>query len=276
MVWLDTKRVFAYAANGKASILSGDRLDAIDKQFSVPHADTVTRAVLRDDGRVVVITSDGLVLVDPKNGEAEQTGLDATAVTTDGAYAVNLTTGDGQKDSTTVKIIDVASRQTIEKPIEGTILSFVEHTGGMLALLRQVGAGRGDTDVLMLDPRDGVTRSVKPLGDLSALTSQDVVSSTDAVFADEAVEIGLYSLRSDLRLNLIPTESGHRAFNAIGLNRDGTTLVVASQASQTVSRVPVTPAAWSTLACKVAGRQLHPDELGRIAESTAGLIVGCR
>ncbi len=92
---------------------------------------------------------------------------------------------------------------------------------------------------------------------------------------DEAVEVGLYSLRDGLRLSLIAVESGHRAFNALGLNRDGTVLVVASQSTQDVLRVPVTADAWSALACKSAGRQLHPGELESIVESTNGLTPGC-
>jgi hypothetical protein len=224
---------------------------------------------------VVVLTDHGLILVDPDTGKADETGIKAVAVTTDGTYAVDLTTEDRQKNSSAVDIIDVASGHTVKKSIEGTLLSFVERTGGMLALLRHVDGGSVDTEVLMLDPRDGTTRSVEPLGDLSAATSSDLVSSADAIYADEAIGIGLYSLRNDLRLSLIPTESGHRAFNALGVNRDGTALVVASQSSQEVMRVPVTADAWSTLACKFAGRQLHPGELGTIAESTAGLTAGC-
>jgi WD40 repeat protein len=275
MVWLDPKRVFAYAANGNGWILAGDQLDVIEKELSLPRFDTVTRAVLRDDGRVVLVTEHGLVLVDPDTGEAAETGFKAVAVTTDGTYAVNLTPEKGNENSTVVEIIDVASGKKLEEHIDGPLLSFVEHTGGTLALLRQVGNRAEDTEVVTLDAHDGTLRSVEPLGDLSAATSPELVSSADAIFVDEAVEIGLYSLRNDLRLSLIPVESGHRAFNALGLNRDGTTLVVASQSTQDVLRVPVTADVWSTLACKAAGRQLHPGELESIVKSTDGLTPGC-
>ncbi len=76
-------------------------------------------------------------------------------------------------------------------------------------------------------------------------------------------------------MSLIPVVSGHRAFNALGLNRDGTTLVVASQSTQDVLRVPVTADAWSALACEAAGRQLRPGELDSIVKSTDGLTPGC-
>jgi hypothetical protein len=174
-----------------------------------------------------------------------------------------------------VEIIDVASGRRVKKLIDGPLLDFVEHTDGNLALLRRVGGSSAETEVLLLDPRDGTVRSVEPLGDLSAATSPELVSSAGAVFVDEAVEIGLYSLRNDLRLSLIPVESGHRAFNALGLSRDGTILVVASQSTQDVLRIPVTADAWSALACKSAGRQLNRGELESIVKSTDGLAAGC-
>ena len=74
-------------------------------------------------------------------------------------------------------------------PIDGALLSFVEHTDGKLALLRRVGGRSVDTEVLLLDPHDGTLRSVEPLGDLSAATSPALVSSADAVYVDEAVEM---------------------------------------------------------------------------------------
>ena len=275
MVWLDAKRVFAYAANGKGWILAGDQLNVIEREFSLPDVGTVTSTVLRDDGTVVLVTEHGLVLVNPDTGEAVETGLNAVAVATDGTYAVNFTPENGQENSTAVEIIDVASGQRVKKVIDGPLLNFVEHTDGNIALLRRVGGRSGDTEVVLLDPHDGTVRSVEPLGDLSAATSDEVVSSADAVYVDEAVEIGLYSLRNDLRLSLIPVESGHRAFNFLGLNRDGTILVVASQSAQSVLRVPVTADAWSALACKSAGRQLHPGELESIVKSTDRLTPGC-
>lgn len=275
MVWLDAKRVFAYAANGDGWILTGDQLDVIEREFSLP-VGTATRAVLRDDGRVVLVTEHGLVLVDPDTGEAVETGLNAVAVATDGTYAVNFTPESEHENSTAVEIIDVASGQRVKKLIDGpALMNFVEHTDGNVALLRRVGGTSVDTEVLLLDPHDGTVHSVEPLGDLSAATSPELASSADAVFVDEAVEIGLYSLRNDLRLSLIHVESGHRAGNALGLNRDGTILVVASQSTQDVLRVPVTADAWSTLACKSAGRQLHPGELESIVKSTDGLTAGC-
>ena len=86
----------------------------------------------------------------------------------------------------------------------------------------------------------------------------------------------MYSLRDDLQLSLIPVESGHRSINALGLNRDGTMLVVADEAGQTVLRVPVKADAWSGLACKMAGRTMKPGELENVVDSAAGLVPGCR
>ncbi len=150
----------------------------------------MTRAVLRDDGRVVLVTEHGLVLVDPDTGEAVETGVNAVDVTTDGTYAVNFTPGNGQENSTAVEIIDVASGKKLEEHVEGQLLSFVEHTGGELALLRHGGGNPVDTELLLLDAHDGTLRSVEPVGDLSASTSPELVSSADAVYVDEAVEIG--------------------------------------------------------------------------------------
>ncbi len=47
MVWLDEERVFAYASDGEGWILTGDQLDVIEREFSLPDVGTVTRAVLR-------------------------------------------------------------------------------------------------------------------------------------------------------------------------------------------------------------------------------------
>jgi len=275
MVWLDEERIFAYAPTGKGRILSGDRLDVIEREFSLPDVGTVTRAVVRDDGRVVLVTERGLVLVDPATGAAVETGLKAVAITTDGAFAVNFTQQSGKENSTAAEIIDIASGQRVTEPVDGVLLDFVEHTDGNIALLRRTDDRSGSTDVLLLDPHDGTLRSAEPLGDLSAATSPELASSAQAVFVDEAVEVGLYSLRDALRLSVIAVESGHRAFNALGLNRDGTVLVVASQSTQDVLRVPVTADAWSALACKSAGRQLRQGELESIVESTNGLTRGC-
>jgi hypothetical protein len=273
-VWLDAQRVFA-DAKGRARILTGDRLDVIEKEFPLPDVGAVTSDVVRDDGRVVLVTERGLVLVDPRTGEVVETGLKATAITTDGSYAVNVTPQNGQETSTAVEIIDVSSGQRVETRVDGAPPDFVEHTDNNLALVRHVSATSTKMEVLLVDPHNGTVRSVKPLGDLSAATSNEMVWSADAVFVDEAVEIGMYSLRNYARLNLIPVESEHRAFNALGLNRDGTILVVASQSTQDVLRIAVTADAWSTLACKSAGRQLHPGELESIVKSTDGLTPGC-
>ena len=275
MVWLDEERVFAYAANGDGWILTGDQLDVIEREFSLPDVGTVTRTVLRDDGRVVLVTEHGLVLVDPDTGEAVETGLNAVAVATDGTYAVNFTPENGQENSTTVEIIDVASGQRRQEAHRRRTAELRRthrwQACPSQARRRQVCGHRGA--VTRPARRHASLRRTarRPLG----ATSPELVSSADAVYVDEAVEIGLYSLRNDLRLSLIPVESGHRAFNALGLNRDGTMLVVASQSTQDVLRVPVTADAWSALACKSAGRQLHPGELESIVKSTDGLTPGC-
>ncbi len=275
MVWLDPERLFAYANNGEAWILTGDRLEVTEKEYSLPAVSNVTRTVLRDDGRVVLVTERGLILVDPSTGQAVETGRNAVAITTDGTYAVNFAAENEQENATTVEIIDVASNQSVETQIDGTLLNFVEHTDGNLALVKDVGGNDSvDKQVLVLSPKDGTLRSVRPL-DQAGATSSTLVSSPDALFVDEAVEIGLYSLRDDVRLSLIPVESGHRSINALGLNRDGTTLVVANEATQSFLRVPVTADAWSGLACEAAGRTLKPGELEKTVDSTNGLVAGC-
>ena len=176
MVWLGPERLFAYAPNGEAWILTGDRLEVTERSFSLPELSNVTQTVLRDDGTVVLVTERGLVLVDPDKGQAVETGLSAVAVTTDGTYAVNFAEENGQENSTTVEIIDVASRQTVKTNIDGFLLNYVEHTDGNLALFRDVGGQGGgmasaETEVLLVSPDDGTLRSVEPVGDRAGATS---------------------------------------------------------------------------------------------------------
>ena len=77
-----------------------------------------------------------------------------------------------------MEIIDVASRQTVKTNIDGSLLNYVEHTDGNLALFRDVGGQGGgmasaETEVLLLSPDDGTLRSVEPLGDRAGATSSD-------------------------------------------------------------------------------------------------------
>ena len=282
MVWLDSDRVFAYATtNGVGWILTGDQLDVIERKFSLPKVEgAVTRTVLRDDGTVVLVTEHGLVLVNPDTGEAEETKLNADAVTADGAYAVNFATENGRQNSTTVEIIDVSTRQVVKTVhVEGALAYFVEHTEGNLTLLRAAGGGTesGDTELLSVNPRDGTLASVKPLGTPVEPNASVYwgVSSSDALLVKETGEIRLYSLHDASGLRLIPIEHEFQEFNSLGLSRDGRTLIIASQPLGKVFRVPVTTEAWSALACKSAGRQLKPDELRSVVNSTDGLVPGC-
>lgn len=274
MVWLDPDRVFVYStASGTGSILSGDGLDAVDRSFALPRIEAaVTRAAVRDDGTVALLTGQGLVLADPDAGTGELTGLAADALSADGAYAVGLT---GEGTSTRVEIMDVSARRVVTTVrIDGALAPFVEHRDGALTLLRVEG---GDAAVLTVRPGDGSTGSLPQRITVALAPDEPVraVSSSDELFVKETGEIARYSLVDGSRLGLFPIESEFQAFNALALNRDGTDLVVASQPLGMVFRVPVTADAWSAMACGAAGRALAPGELAAVVESADGLAVGC-
>ena len=258
------ERLFAYAPNGEAWILAGDHLDVTEKGLLLT-TDNVTQTVLRDDGTVVLVTERGLVLVDPDKGQAVETGLSAVAVFADGTYAVNFTGENGRRGtSTTVEIIDIASRRThfVKQTCRQLPVEFTSSTptatsrplSGTSAVRGAASRLRAETEVLLVSPDDGTLRSPwRPVGDRAGATSSDRWSRRPTPSSgDDAVGIGMYSLRDDvLQLSLIPVASGHRSINALGLNRDGTSLVVANEASQAILRVPVTATAWSGLACGI-------------------------
>lgn len=276
VMWLDENRVLAYGPDGDGAVRSGERLEVVEREFALPQAEWITRMVLRDDGRAVAVTDRGLVVVDPQSGRVEEPGgRTAVAVSSDGTVAVDFRRGGVPGDAASIDIIDVGSGRVVTGDVDGPLLPFVEHIGGAVSLLRNVGGCYSKVEVLQVDSHSGTERSARLLGDLSAARSDEWVSSADALFVDETVVVASYSLRDDLRLRLIPVEPGHRTYNLVGLNRDGSILVLASQATQRVTRIPVTPDAWSRIACESAGRSIRPGELERIVKSAADVEPGC-
>ena len=275
MVWLDRDHVFAYdTVAGKAWILSGDKVDQIDKRMSLPPIGEAIRTVLLGDGTVALAAESKLVFVDPDTAQVSTADANADTITSDGAYAVGFEPS-SPSGPTTVKIVDVKSLKTIQSvQVDGTLLNFAEHSDGALRLLREVGAGDTpiDTELLALSLRDGTLRSVGRLG--TAIIPERVASTSDNLYAEGAGEIVAYSLHDATQLSLIPVRSAPRAPNGVGVSPDGRTLVVESTPAQAILRLPVSPDAWVTRACETAGRPITGEDLESIA-SKDGLVAGC-
>ncbi len=140
MVWLDRDHVFAYdTVTGNAWILSGEKVDRVDKHMSLPAVGKAARAVLLDDGRVALAAEGKLVFVDPDTGEARIADANADMLTSDAAYAVGFETPSPNGPSTTVQIVDTESLKIIHSvEVDGTLLNFAEHTDDALTLLREI------------------------------------------------------------------------------------------------------------------------------------------
>ena len=276
MVWLDRDRVFAYdTVAGNAWILSGEKIDRVDKHMSLPAVGKTARVVLRDDGTVALAADGKLVFVDTEKGEARIADANADTLTFDSAYAVGFETRSGSGPSTTVQIVDTESLKIVRSvEVDGTLLNFAEHTGDALTLLREIPTGETsvDTEVLALSLGDGTARSIGRLR--GEIYPPETASTSDYLYDARGGHLVLYSLRDASQMNLIPVSSAPRAPVGVGIGPDAKTVVVESAAAQAILRVPGTPEAWATLACDTAGRPLTAQDLESIATKD-GLVAGC-
>lgn len=276
LAWLDEQRVFAYSPDkGTGWILHGDNLNEVDRHFDLPSFEEVTQVARRFDGSLVVIADETLVTIDPESGDFSVADPGADVVTPNGAYAVDFVPSAEEGKSTTVKVIDTENSQIVKSvEVEGTLLKFAAHTGDAVTLLRDVKRGKASVDTEMLRlPLDGDdVSSVGRLGDV--IYAQNVTATSDNLYVEQNGVIGMYWLSDASRLGLLPVKSAVRSYNGVGVTPDAKTLVVASETTQTVMRVPVTADAWADLACGQAGRTLRKDDLSGVT-STDGLTAGC-
>ena len=250
MVWLDRDHVFAYdTVTGNAWILSGEKVDHVDKQMSLPAVGKAARTVLLDDGRVALTAEGKLVFVDPGTGEARIADAGADTLTSDAAYAVGFETP-SPSGRTTVQVVDTASLKIIHSvEVDGTLLNFAEHTGDALTLLREIGDGvtAVDTEVLALSLRDGAVRSIGRLR--GEIYPPETASTSDYLYDARGGRLVSYSLHDASQMNVVPVSSAPRAPVGVGVAADGRSVVAESPAGQAILRVPGTPEAWATLAC---------------------------
>ena len=276
MVWLDRDHLFAYdTVTGKAWVLSGEKIDHVDKQMSLPAVGKATRAVLLDDGTVALTAEGKLVFVDPDTAEARIADAKADMITSDAAYAVGFETPSPSGQSTTVQIVDTESLKIIHSvEVDGSLLNFAEHTGDALTLLREIGDDDTpvDTEVLALSLRDGTVRSIGRLR--GEIYPPETASTSDYLYDARGGQLVLYSLRDSTQLNLMPVSSAPRAPVGVGISPDGKTVIVESAAAQAILRLPATPEAWATLACETAGRSITAQDLESVA-TRDGLVAGC-
>jgi MTH538 TIR-like domain (DUF1863) len=273
-IWLDNDRLFVYSTRGHGWILHGDQLDAVDRSFDLPRGKDVTQLALQYDGSIMATSGGALFRVDPAGVRYALADIAATALAPGGGYAVKI--GKPQDGKTAVKVIDTEGFRVIrEITVDGKLLNFVANNAGQLALLRAVGTGNKvvNTELLSLDLQHGTVRTVGMLG--TAISAEAVVATGDALFAEENGAIAMYSLRDGSELQLLPVRSAKRAWNALGLTGDGATLVIASEPSKAVLRLPITGDAWVSRACKAAGRGLEKSDLDGVVASMNGLVPGC-
>lgn len=271
-LWVDDTRLLLWSEDGRGWLLGGDNLTTIEGTLAFP---AVTAAALRDDGSVVLLANGAVQSMDTGTWEIGAESVPADALTADGAYAVRTSPSAG--GPTEVEVHDTTTfKSIITTLVDGRLAAFAEHVGpGRLALLRFVDDGV-DTELLSLDLGDGTVTTVGRLGLSEETLRINVASAGTALAVEESGEIGLYSLQDASRLSLVPVTSGVRVWNALGFNRDGSALVIASEPQQELLRVRVTSEAWSELACTAAGRALGEEELARaVGGSVDGLRRGC-
>ena len=280
-VWLDDQRLFAYAPRiGTGLILGGDDLDQIAR-FTLPQLDnaTTSQAALRADGKVVVVAHETLVVIDPDTGSDEVLMPPATAVSSNGAYAIHLPSQQDPDGVNRVEVMDTFTGETVAAAdIEGRIFEFVAHIGSGVTLLRsaqsQTWSG-DDTEVLAMDLRDSSVRPVGRLGQRLFDGRYTVGHGTD-LYAEKSGMSVRYDLTDASALDIVPVDSAVKAWNGIGVSADGRTLLVASEPNQTMMRLPVSADQWSDIACRAAGRVATADDLQNVVSSLDGLHLGCR
>jgi WD40 repeat protein len=275
LVWLDRDHVFAYdTVTGNAWVLSGEKVDRVDKHMILPAVGKTTSTVLLDDGRVALAAEGKLVFVNPDTGEARIADAGADTLTSDAAYAIGFEIP-SPSGRTPVQIVDTDSLKTVHSvEVDGTLLNFAEHTGDDLTLLREVRDGETvvDTEVLALSLNDGTVRAIGRLR--GEIYPPETASTSDYLYDARGGQLVSYSLRDASQMNLVPVNYAPWAPVGVGIAADGTSVVVESPAAQTILRVPGTPEAWVTLACQKAGRSLIAQDLESIATKD-GLVAGC-
>ncbi|MGE0220037.1 WD40 repeat domain-containing protein, partial [Mycolicibacterium sp.] len=277
-LWLDADRVFVYApSTGDGFVVGGPRMDRVEQRLDLPRADGTARAALRADGVVAAAVDGRLLLIDPAHGGHDPTTLPATNVTANGAYAIHVPERD-DSSATHVTLIDTYTEERVgEWDISGRLLDFAAHTSDGITLLRMLDSSgyQADTEVLRLDPRDGHTDVIGRLGYRMVTPEQGVVAG-DEMFAEANGVVVRYDLRDASRLPLLPVTSAIKAWNGLGLPQNGQTLFVASEPTQTLSRVPVAADEWMRIACRAAGRAPADTDIARVVGSLDGLQIGCR
>lgn len=274
--WLDDDRLFTYdAKNGRGSILKGDELNVIEREFDLPTGDTndLTQLAVQYDGRVLAMSGNALFTVDPASGDYEVADGKATALTSGGGFAVDI--GEPSQDGTRVRVIDTDGFEVVrDVTIDGVVTDFAAQDGNSLMLLR-LNAPMGfatDTEFLSLSLGDGAVRTLAKAG--ARIIAENTVASRRAVFTEENGSIAMFSLDDAARLSLLPVQSAVRAWNGLGVTADGSTLVVASETADAVIKVSVSPDEWVSRGCSMAGRDAQRGDLDGVA-SPDGLVAGC-
>lgn len=278
-VALDDDRTFVYAPRtGKGLILRGENMDRVEQRLDLPLINAGTsRAALRADGRIVVLAADTMLLIDPRTGHVDVTTPKVTALSADGEYAVRITPS---KDyhSATVEVIETSTgNASAPVAVDGQLVDFIGHGSAGLSLLREVSADTSsaqDTEVLRVDPRNGSVHAVGRLGQWISTGSQ-LVAVGDTVYAEKSGTVTRYDLADATQLDIVPVKSAVKAWNGLGLTADGRTLVVASEPTRTMMRLPVSADEWSAIACREAGRATTTEDLDAVVSTRDGLRPGC-
>ncbi|OHT88444.1 TIR domain-containing protein [Mycobacteroides saopaulense] len=277
---LDDDRIFIYAPRtSKGLILGGENMDRIEQIFDLPRIGTATEshAALRADGKVIVIAGNMLVRIDPQTGTFDTGTTKASAISADGAFALHISPS--QDFSTAnIEITDTSSKQTFAPiSVKGQLVDFIGHGRAGITLLRTLNSdtwSTRDTEVLRVNPRDGSVRAVGQLGQHIVMGSQ-VTAIADTIYAEKSGMVTRYNLADAEKLDIVPVVSAVKAWNGLGLTADGRSLIVASEPTQTVMRLPVAAEEWSAIACREAGRHTSPADLDAVVSPLDGLHAGC-
>ena len=221
-----------------------------------------------------MLSEDILMTVDPDSGDYEMASERATTLTGGGEYAVEI--GETSIADTKVRVIDTDGF-TVKQDVvvEGTVSNFAAYEGNSIILMRSDGPTgfATNTELVSLNLGDGTVASLGWVG--ARLVGENTVTNQDALFTEDNGTIAMFALEDAARLSLLPVQSAVRAWNGLGVNADGSTLVVASETTKAVMRIPVLPDAWVSMACSSAGRDTLRSDLDGIVSTVDGLIAGC-
>lgn len=268
--WLDDERALVWSDNDRGWVLGGENLSVVEDTLSLPSSSVV----VRDDGVIVMLADGSVRTMETGSWEVGDWSAPADVITADGVFALQITPAEDAA-FTDVEIVDTRSfRQTAATRVDGRLHSIAAHTGAdTIALMRSVDDDAG-TELLSLDLSSGAVTTIGRLG-LGGLEYKSVASSNTRLAVEEAGRIWLYSLHDASRLSLVRVQSGYRTWNSLGFNRDGSTLVIASEPANEILQVPVTSEEWSRMVCRMAGRSATEDEIRGTVDSTHRLVFGC-